>query len=53
MLISNLKSEINLKSTKKNKSYVKYVHYYIIMRKLLHYQTRAVYYITRQKLLHY
>ena len=35
------------------KSYVKYVRYYFIRRKLLHYQARAVYYIIRQKLLDY
>ena len=40
-----------MKSMKATKSYVKYVRYYIIRRKLLHYM-QQVYYIIRQ-LLHY
>ena len=43
-----------MKSTKKTKSYVNYVRYYIIRRNLLlHYQARAINYIIRQKVLHY
>ena len=42
-----------MKSTKTTESYVKCVRYYIIRRKLLHYQARGVYYIIRRKLLHY
>ena len=42
-----------MKSTKTIKSHVKCVRYYIIRRKLLHYQTRGVYYIIRQFFLHY
>ena len=44
---------INIKSLKTSKSYVKCVRYYIIRRKLLHCQARAVYYVIRQTLLHY
>ena len=42
-----------MKSTKTTKSYEKRVRYYIIRRKLLHYQARGVYYINGRKLLHY
>ena len=42
-----------MKSTKTTKSYEKCVRYYIIRRKLLHYQARGVYYIIGCKLLHY
>ena len=42
-----------MKSTKTNKSDVKCVRYYIIRRKLLHYQARGVHYIIRQTLLYY
>jgi len=48
-----------MKSTKTTKSYVKYVRYYIIRRKLLHYQAKIItlsgenYYIIRRKLLYY
>ena len=42
-----------MKSTKTTKSYEKFVRYYIIRRKLLHYQARGVYYINGRKLLHY
>ena len=42
-----------MKSTKTTKSYEKCVRYYIIRRKLLHYQARGVYYINGRKVLHY
>ena len=42
-----------MKSSKATKSYEKCVRYYIIRRKLLHYQARGVYYINGRKLLHY
>jgi len=52
-LLSPFPAKSTWNSWKRNKSYVKYVRYYIIRQKLLHYQARVVYYIIKQKCLPY